>query len=89
VNNKLFVYNVLLKNFFFFYLRVKILDRESIGIATIIKRIIAGYTPSDFSKFSPPLVNSFLENSTLLTCQFAEGAAIEENVNYIFFFLIL
>lgn len=62
------------------YSRVKILDRESFGISTIIKRIISGNTPSNFSQFPSDLVKSFLENTTLLTCQFTEGAASEENV---------
>jgi len=61
---------------------VKILDRESIGISTIIKKIISGFSPSNFYKFPPDLINRFLENTTLLTCQFIEGAATEENVSF-------
>lgn len=68
---------------YYFNSRVKILDRESIGISTIIKRIISGYTPSGFMQFPPDIVKSFLENTTHLTCQFAEGAATEENVIFI------
>ncbi|XP_026810149.1 exportin-4-like [Rhopalosiphum maidis] len=70
-----------LENFIKLVSTVKILDRESIGISTIIKRIISGYTPSGFIQFPPDLVKSFLENTTHLTCQFAEGAATEENLS--------
>jgi len=73
---------------YYFILRVKVLDRESIGISTIIKRIISGYTPSGFMQFPPEIVKSFLENITLLTCQFAEGAATEENVIFIIFIIL-
>lgn len=69
------------------YFRVKILDRESIGISTIVKRIINGYTPSNFNQFPPDLVKQFLENITILTCQFSEGASNNnavENVSYNF-----
>lgn len=69
------------------YVRVKILDRESIGISSIVKRIISGYCPASFAKFPPDLVKQFLENITLLTCQFAEGAATEEKVNFVRFIL--
>lgn len=69
------------------YFSVKILDRESIGISTIVKRIINGCTPSNFNQFPPDLVKQFLENITILTCQFAEGAANNgaENVSYCFY----
>ncbi|CAI6367793.1 unnamed protein product [Macrosiphum euphorbiae] len=70
-----------LQNFIKLVSTVKILDRESIGISTIIKRIISGYTPSGFMQFPPDIVKSFLENTTHLTCQFAEGAATEENLS--------
>lgn len=63
------------------------MDRESIGIASIIKRIISNYCPATFAKFPPDIVKQFLENITLLTCQFAEGAATEEKVNFISFIL--
>ncbi|XP_025409215.1 exportin-4-like isoform X2 [Sipha flava] len=69
-----------LENFIKLVSTVKILDRESIGISTIIKRIINGYNPSGFSQFPSDLVKQFLENTTLLTCQFAEGAASEEKL---------
>ncbi|XP_003245507.1 exportin-4 [Acyrthosiphon pisum] len=70
-----------LQNFIKLVSTVKILDRESIGISTIIKRIIRGYTPSGLMQFPPDIFNSFLENTTHLTCQFAEGAATEENLS--------
>ncbi|XP_050536237.1 exportin-4-like isoform X2 [Daktulosphaira vitifoliae] len=69
-----------LDNFINLVSTVKILDRESIGISTIIKRIISGYPPSVFSQFPSDLVKKFLENVTILTCQFVEGAANEEKL---------
>ncbi|VVC37258.1 Hypothetical protein CINCED_3A011540 [Cinara cedri] len=61
---------------------VRILDRESIGISTIVKRIISGFTPSSFNQFSHDLVDRFLENVTHLTCRFAEGATAEGNIHH-------
>lgn len=64
------------------YSSVQISNYESIGVSTIVKRIISGFTPSGFSLLSQDIVKRFLENITYLTCKFAEGAATEENVSF-------
>ncbi|XP_050429581.1 exportin-4-like [Adelges cooleyi] len=80
MNERLAYMKNYLENFIKLISMVKVLDRESIGISTIIKRVISGYPPSVFSQFPSELIKSFLEHITILTCQFAEGAATEENL---------
>lgn len=59
---------------------VKILDREAIGISTIIKRLINECTSLDCDQLPSDLMKCFLEKTTLLTCQFSDEASNEENV---------
>ncbi|XP_014251089.1 exportin-4-like [Cimex lectularius] len=59
---------------------IKVLDREALGIANIIKNIITYYPPSLIVTLPPLILKPFLENLTRLTCFFTEeGNDYSEN----------
>lgn len=69
---------------------VEILDREALGISNIIRKLLMFFPPQLLTGLPAALLQSFLEEFALLTCNFAEGAASEESVSFqnLFFFRI-
>ncbi|GLV31188.1 hypothetical protein CBL_12263 [Carabus blaptoides fortunei] len=54
--------------------------RESLGISNVIRKLVMFFPPSYLMQLPENMLKSFLENTTCLTCRFAESACKEETI---------
>lgn len=71
-----------LKSVFFF--SIKVLDIEALGLSNIVRRLLPMSTFHLIRQLPSQLLQSFIEQLVVLTCDFAEGAATEETVSFIY-----
>lgn len=69
-----------LQNFIKLVTSVQILDREALGTSYIIFQIVSHYPIDQLMSLQSTLAQSFFEQFTKITCDFAMGAAQEESV---------
>ncbi|KAL3280017.1 hypothetical protein HHI36_017525 [Cryptolaemus montrouzieri] len=67
-----------LENFSRLISSVTIKNKESLGISNIVRKLSLFFI-SDFTKVNPRFQLTFLDEITVLTCNFCEGAAMEES----------
>lgn len=60
---------------------VEILDREALGISNMVRKMWLCASPSWLTDINQDLLVNVLQQFTRLTCQFGEGAALEESMN--------
>ena len=57
------------------------MDREALGVSKMIRKLLLFAPPSWPTDINQDLLVNFLQHFTRLTCQFGEGAALEESMN--------